>query len=287
MASVHSQWVCLKVAELAPGVVECRLARPEKRNALDHKSWDELREFFGAVAGDGSVRAVLLTGDGSMFCSGVDIAALQAIGSHSGEDVAHVALRIRASGKAWQDAFTNIEKCGKVVIACVHGMCVGAGVELIAAADIRFCTSDAVFALKEVDMGLAADVGGIQRFPKLVGNQSLVRELIFSGRNLTAVEALPFGLVSRVCPTRDEMVKDAIALAQTIGAKSPVALLGAKTLLNYSRDHTVDESLEFAITWNQGMLQSRDVAASAMAHMTKQPGKFEPLPSLPGHPSKL
>jgi len=253
---------------------------------LSGEAWDEIRDFFGAVANDGAVRVVLLTGEGSLFCSGVDFAAFNPA-TFTGEDVGHTALRIRRLGRSWQDAFSNVERCGKVVIACVHGSCIGAGVELISAADVRFCTADAVFALKEVDLGLAADVGGLQRFPKIVGNQSLVRELAFSGRNFTAAEALPFGLVSRVCPSREDMLRAALELAQMIAAKSPVAVLGAKTFLNYTRDHTVDDSLDYAITWNQGMLQSREVAASAMALMSRKTVKFPDLPPLPPVSSKL
>lgn len=285
MGVLEGSWTCLKASSHGHGIVECRLNRPEKRNALSTEAWDELRDFFGAVAGDGSVRVVLLTGEGSIFCSGVDFAAFS---FGTGEpDVGHTALRIRAIGKSWQDAFTNVERCGKAVIACVHGLCIGAAVELISAADIRFCTADAAFALKEVDLGLAADVGGLQRFPKLVGNQSLVRELVFSGRTFGAVEALPFGFVSRVCRTREEMLHTALELAKAIAAKSPVAMLGAKTLLNYSRDHSVDESLEYAITWNQGMLQSSEVGASAMALMSKKQATFRDLPTVPLITSKL
>mmetsp|Transcript_70359 Transcript_70359/g.228720 ORF Transcript_70359/g.228720 Transcript_70359/m.228720 type:complete len:289 (+) Transcript_70359:56-922(+) len=280
------QWETLKISAIAPGVVECRLHRPDKRNALSLRMWDEIRDFFGAISTDGSIRVVLLTGEGKLFCSGVDMEAFTAVGAPEG-DIGHTALKIRSVGKHWQDAFTNLEKCGKVVIACVHGACIGAGVELIAAADIRFCSADAVFGLKEVDVGLAADVGGLQRFPRLVGNQSLVRELVFSGRNLSASEALPFGLVSRICPSREALMQEAVELAKVIASKSPIALLGAKTLLNYSRDHSVDESLEYAITWNQSMLQSREVAGAAMAQLSKKPATFPDLPSFPRVSSKL
>eukprot|EP00927_Polykrikos_kofoidii_P073010 TRINITY_DN69084_c0_g1_i1.p1 TRINITY_DN69084_c0_g1~~TRINITY_DN69084_c0_g1_i1.p1 ORF type:complete len:320 (-),score=59.22 TRINITY_DN69084_c0_g1_i1:192-1046(-) len=277
-------WGGLRTLSLSPGVVECRLNRPEKRNAITNEMWVEIRDFFGAVAGDSSVRVVLLTGEGPLFCAGVDFAAFQ---FEKHEDVAHQALQIRSIGKGWQEACSNLEKCGKVVIACVHGACIGGAVELISAADVRFCTADAVFAMKEIDLGLAADIGGIQRFPKLVGNQSLVRELVFSGRNLSAAEALSLGFVSRVCTSREESLQAATDLASVISAKSPVALLSAKTLLNYSRDHTVDESLEYAITWNQAMLQSKEAAVAAMSLMTKTKAEFPELPSLPLVSSKL
>mmetsp|Transcript_17819 Transcript_17819/g.26920 ORF Transcript_17819/g.26920 Transcript_17819/m.26920 type:complete len:286 (+) Transcript_17819:81-938(+) len=285
MSVVQHPWETLKAIEAAPGVVECRLSRAEKRNAMSSKMWDEIREFFGMVAHDGTVRVVLLTGEGSLFCAGVDFEAFTLVPREP--DVGHTALRIRSFGCAWQDSFTNLEKCNKVVIACIHNLCLGAAVEMISAADIRFCTKDTVFSLKEVELGMAADVGGLQRFPKLVGNQSLVRELVFSCRNFSASEALPFGFVSKIFDERQAMYDAALEMAKSIAAKSPVAMYSAKHLLNYSRDHTVDESLDYSITWNQAMLQSKDVGKSTMALMKKKPASFPDLPATSSSYAKL
>merc|ERR1712150_141415 len=162
----------------------------------------------------------------------------------------------------------------------MHGACIGAGVEMVSAADMRFCTADTKFAVKEVDIGLAADVGGLQRFPKLVGNQSLVRELVFSCRNMSAAEAQKLGFVSSVFPSHEEMRAAALELAASIASKSPVAVMSAKTLMNYTRDHTVDEGLEYAITWNMGILQGKDTAKAAKALATKQKASFKDLPDI-------
>merc|ERR1719277_2092022 len=158
-----------------------------------------------------------------------------------------------------QDAITAIERCLKPTIAVIHGACVGAGVDLITACDVRLCSADAFFSVKEVAVGLAADVGTLARLPKIVGNDSLVRELALSARNFSAEEAKSFGLVSRVLGSTEEALADGISLAAQIAAHSPVAIVGTKKNLNYARDHTVQESLDFVKTWNACMLQSEDL----------------------------
>ncbi|CAE7231608.1 Ech1 [Symbiodinium natans] len=170
---------------------------------------------------------------------------------------------------------------------------------MITACDIRFCTEDrsqgrltgtwplrnqmftwpdAYFQAAEVDVGLAADVGGLQRFPKIIGNQSLVRELALSGRKMAATEAYQQGLVSRVCASKEAMMAEALDLAKAIAAKSPVATLGVKQFLNYARDHSVEESLEYAITWNMSMLQGADMALAAASMLQKSSPSFGNLP---------
>ncbi|CAE7816782.1 Ech1 [Symbiodinium sp. KB8] len=184
----------LAVTEAAPHVLHVELQRPQKLNALDMAFWEEIRTCFEAIALDVDTRVVLLSGAGRCFCAGLDLGAAMAMfGGSSGagqaeSDVARKALRVRAMGKAWQASFTSLEACGKAVIGCMHGAVVGAGLEMITACDVRFCTEDAYFQAAEVDVGLAADVGGLQRLPKIIGNQSLVRELALSGRRMAAAE---------------------------------------------------------------------------------------------------
>lgn len=279
----------LLILSVAENVYECRLNRPERKNALNEQMWDDLRGFFTRIAVDVRCRVVLLTASGTMFCSGLDISSpsVMHLAEKNDDDIAHKALIVRQTGKWWQDSFTALEKCGKTVISCSHGLAVGAGVEIQCAADIRFCTSDAKFRMGQVDIGIPPDVGGCQRFPKIVGNQSLVRELVLSCRNFEAQEAFSFGFLSRVVESREAMLEQALALAVMIASKSPVATLGAKTFLNYSRDHGVDESLEYAITWNQCMLQTSDMPTAAMALMSKQKPTFPNLPARLDHYSKL
>ncbi|CAE8599625.1 unnamed protein product, partial [Polarella glacialis] len=160
----------LKVTLAAPQVLHVELHRPDKLNAFDLPFWEEIRSCFGEIADDAEVRAVLLSGAGRFFTAGLDLSAAVAVtgATSAGElDVARKALHIRKLGKAWQDAFSNIERCGKAVIACMHGGVVGAGLEMTSACDIRFCTEDAYFQAAEVDIGIAADVGGCSDFRRL------------------------------------------------------------------------------------------------------------------------
>lgn len=144
------------------------------------------------------------------------------------------------------------------------------GVDLITACDIRYCAQDAFFQVKEVDVGLAADVGTLQRLPKVIGSQSLVNELAFTARKMMADEALDSGLVSRTFPDKDAMLDAAFALASEISSKSPLAVQGTKINLIYSRDHSVDESLHYMASWNMSMLQTQDIMKSVQAAMEKK-----------------
>lgn len=272
----------LRVFSPAPHVLHVELNRPDKLNAMDILCWQEVKACFDIIRSHAEARAVLLSGAGRLFCAGLDLqAAMSIFGSDSAQDVPRRALKIRHFGKAWQDAFTSIEICGKAVIACMHGACLGAALEMVSACDIRFCTEDTTFQLAEVNLGLASDVGGLQRLPKIIGNQSLVRELALSGRKMLANEAFQHGLVSRSFTAKEAMMAEALSLAKTIASKSPVATLGIKEFLNYSRDHSVSDSLEYAITWNMGMLQGADLAMATASMVQKSVPEFDNLPSVP------
>lgn len=177
----------------------------------------------------------------------------------------------------FQDSFTSIERCPKPVVAAIHGACIGGGVDLISACDVRYATKDAFFQIKEVDVGLAADVGTLQRLPRIVGGDSLVRELCYTARKLGADEALRCGLVSRLLEDKDAVVAAAVQTAELIAEKSPVAVQGTKHNLIYARDHSVPESLRYMATWNAAMLQSEDVMKAAVAAISKEKPKFKKL----------
>ncbi|XP_032533360.1 delta(3,5)-Delta(2,4)-dienoyl-CoA isomerase, mitochondrial, partial [Chiroxiphia lanceolata] len=166
------------------------------------------------------------------------------------------------------------------VIAAVHGPCIGAGVDLISACDIRFCSQDASFQVKEVDIGLAADVGTLQRLPKIVGSQSLVNELAFTARRMLASEALSCGLVSRVLPDKAALLEVALGVAVAIAARSPVAVQGTKINLVYSRDRPTPEGLQHMATWNMAMLQTEDILKSVQAALEKKGPEEVPFAKL-------
>lgn len=264
----------IQVTSAQKHVLHVQLNRPEKRNAMNRAFWRELVECFQKISKDSDCRAVVVSGAGKMFTSGIDLMDMASeLMQPSGDDAARIAWYLRDLISKYQKTFTVIEKCPKPVIAAIHGGCIGGGVDLVSACDIRYCTQDAFFQIKEVDMGLAADVGTLQRLPKVIGNQSLVNELTFSARKMMADEALDSGLVSRVFQDKDAMLNAAFALAADISSKSPVAVQGSKINLIYSRDHSVDESLDYMATWNMSMLQTQDIIKSVQAAMEKRDTK--------------
>lgn len=275
----------LAVSSPAEHVFQVEMNRPDKLNAMNIAFWEELPRCFQQLHDDKTCRVVVLSGAGKIFTAGLDLSSMaeQFLASPpSGEeepDVARKARNLHALITKFQHTFTAIEKCSKPVIAAVHNACIGGGVDMITACDIRYCTTDAYFQVKEVDLGLAADVGTLQRLPRVIGNASLVNELVFTARKMEAAEAHQVGLVSRVYPDKAQMMAGALAVAKQIASKSPVAVQGSKVHLVYSRDHSVEEGLRYMACWNMCMLQSEDLMKSAMSLMAKEkePPKFSNL----------
>ena len=259
-------------------VYHVELNRPESRNAMNPTFFDELKACFMQLQNDSNCRSIVLSGKGKGFTSGLDLKEVTNImNPGDSDDVGRKAFAIRKLVEHYQDSISSVEVCHKPVIACVHGHCVGGGIDLITACDIRYCSKDAWFSVKEVDIGLAADIGTLQRFPKTVGNDSLVRELVYTARKFTSEEAHKLGLVSKVVSDEENLMKEGLELAKVIASKSPVAVQGSKINLIYSRDHSVHEGLKYMISWNGSMLQSEDVLKAAMASMSKETPKFSKL----------
>jgi len=245
------------------------LNRPRKRNAINSVMWAELRECFAALQSLLTLRVVLLTGgESASFCGGIDISEFGS-GLEFGADAARSALRIRRKVIEMQQAFDAMEALSVPVVACVHGACVGAGVDMITACDIRWASSDAFFCVKEVDVGLAADVGTLARLPKVIGSASLVSELALTARAMGAAEAMSCGLVSCVTSDRGELMTRAKQLASLVAAKSPLAVIGTKHNLLYARDHTVAEANSHVALWNASCLQTEDIAKAVAGRGAK------------------
>jgi len=270
-AAVSYSYNSLNVTVPSPFVFNVEMNRPKKMNALNNEMWSEIGDVFTKLSTDADCRVVVLSGAGRMFSSGIDLGDLSQLASvvYSEDDIARKSMTMYNGVRHYQNMFTALEKCRKPVIGCVHNACVGAGVDLITAADVRLCTKDAWFCVKEVDMGLAADVGTLQRLPKVIGSQSLVNDLCLTARKMESGEAERCGLVSTVFLSREEMMAGALAMAANIASKSPVAVQGTKVNLVYSREHTVEEGLERIATYNMTMLQSEDLMKAAMAAMDK------------------
>ncbi|XP_005100943.1 delta(3,5)-Delta(2,4)-dienoyl-CoA isomerase, mitochondrial isoform X1 [Aplysia californica] len=268
----------LKVTSPEEYVKHVELNRPKKLNAMNTAFWNDMIDCFRKLAVDPECRVVILSGAGRMFTAGLDL-----YDNENQKDLAEAgdpsrkAIIIQRFLPKLQEAFNVMERCNKPVIAAIHNACIGGGIDMASATDIRYCTSDAWFQIKEIDIGLAADLGTLQRFPKIIGNDSLCRELVYTARKFTPEEAKHMGFISRIFPDKDAMMAASIELAKTIASKSPVAVQGSKVNLVYSRDHTVQEGLDYMVTWNSAMLQSEDTAKAVMGMMAKETPIFSKL----------
>jgi enoyl-CoA hydratase len=259
---------------VAGGVAVIELARPEKANALDLPMWHELREAMRWLDETPGARVGVLRGAGAGFTSGIDLSLLAGLREQIADPCeGRSREKLRRLVLDLQDTLTSIDRCRKPVLAAVHGACIGAGVDITTACDIRYCSADAVFSVKEVDVGLTADVGTLQRLPRLVG-EGMARELAYTGRNVGGREAREIGLVNRCYDTPAELATGVGAIAAAIAAKSPLAVRGAKEMISYTRDHSIADGLNYVATWNAAMLLSADLPEAINAARERRAPTF-------------
>ena len=254
-------------------VATVSLNRPDKANSMNAAMWDELQLCFEWLDEEPSVRAVVLAANGKHFCAGLDLEVFGGLHGSSGAP-SRRAETLRRTILRLQGNLSAIEKCRKPVLAAIHKACIGGGVDMICCADMRYATEDAFFSIREIDIGMTADVGTLQRLPKLIPD-GVVRELAYTGRNMEAEEARDVGLVNRVFEDRDTMLREVTAIARNIAAKSPLAVRGTKEMLLYSRDHSVAEGLNYIATWNSGMLCQADLQAGMQAQFENKQATYE------------
>nr|WP_175586196.1 crotonase/enoyl-CoA hydratase family protein [Pseudomonas sp. CM27] len=259
--------------ELTDNIAHVQINRPEKVNAMNAAFWEEIIEIFQWVDDTDAVRVVVISGAGKHFSAGIDLMMLASLAGQMGKDVGRNARFLRKTIQRLQASFTAVDKCRKPVLAAVQGYCIGGAIDLVSACDMRYCSRDAQFSIKEIDMGMAADVGTLQRLPRIIGD-GMMRELAFTGRSVEADEALRIGLVNRVYDDQAALLDGVFAIAREIAAKSPIAVAGTKEMLSYMRDHRIDDGLDYVATWNAAMLQSEDLRVAVAAHMSKQKPTF-------------
>lgn len=261
--------------ELHEQVAELRLNRAERSNAINEVMWQDIRAAFGWADATSAVRVVILSGAGKNFCSGIDLAMLAGVKSAvNHRDAARRQEALRRLIIDLQDCLTAVERCRKPVIAAIHGACIGAGVDLITCCDMRFGAADAKFSVREIDLGMVADVGTLQRLPRLVSDGT-ARELAYTGRLVAADEADRIGLVNRVFATPEDLTTGVRQVAKGIAAKSPLAVRGTKEMLNFGRDHSVADGLNYVATWNAAMLMSSDLGEAMTALGEKRLPSFD------------
>jgi len=256
------------------------LDRPEKLNAMAPDFWVDLPAVVSALGADPEVRVLVVAGRGGAFTVGIDLAAFGpafaagGVGeTPSGSGVAE-RMAFYHQVKRMQRTFSSLAECPKPVIAAVHGFCLGAGVDLITACDIRLAAADAVFSVRETRIAMVADVGTLQRLPAIV-NPGRVAEVVYTGRDFTAEEARDMGLVSHVFPDVETLHDAALAMAGAIAANSPLAVQGAKAVLGAGETRAVADRLDYVALWNAAFLHSNDLAEAMMAFVERRPAHFE------------
>jgi enoyl-CoA hydratase len=257
--------------EIADRVAHVRLSRPDELNTMTADFWRELPEIVTGISDEATARVVVISSTGRHFSAGMDLSVFTEPGHRSPDDVeaGRRNARLRGNALALQWSFTALEKARVPVIAAVQGGVIGCAVDLVTACDLRYATADAFFCVQEINIGMTADVGTLQRLGSIVG-QGFAREMAYTGRRYPAQRAYETGLVQGVYADQESLLDGVLDTAREIAAKSPLAVWGSKVSLNYARDHSVDESLEQIATWQAGMYQPDDMAEAFTAKAEKR-----------------
>ncbi|WP_239309367.1 MULTISPECIES: crotonase/enoyl-CoA hydratase family protein [unclassified Frankia] len=257
-------------------VVQVTLLGPGKGNAMGPQFWREIPVVFAALDADDSVRAVVLTGSGDNFCYGLDLRTmLEGIIGPNGTDVglAHGRTRMLHKLRALQGALTAVANCRKPVAAAISGWCIGSGVDLLAACDVRYASANAMFSVREVKVGIVADLGSLQRLPAIIGDGHL-RELALTGKDIDAIRAERIGLVNDVLPGPAATLAAAHAFADEVAANPPLVVEGVKEVLDAARSAAVDSGLRYVRAWNAAFLPSHDLSEAVNAFNERRPPNF-------------
>ncbi|MBJ7341666.1 crotonase/enoyl-CoA hydratase family protein [Mycolicibacterium sp.] len=260
--------------------IDARVARvtlvgPGKGNAMGPAFWAELPTAFAALDADPDVRAIVLTGSGKNFSYGLDLAAMGGTLTPMLEEGALAKQRtdFHAKLRAMQASITAVADCRTPVIASVHGWCIGGGVDLISAVDIRYASADAKFSVREVKLAMVADVGSLARLP-LILSEGHLRELALTGKDIDATRAEKIGLVNDVYPDAEASLAAAHDTAAEIAANPPLAVQGIKDVLDEQRTAQVSASLRYVAAWNSAFLASKDLTEGITAIFAKRPPEF-------------
>jgi enoyl-CoA hydratase len=267
--------------EVSDKVAHLVMNRPGKANSMIAPFWRELPEIVDELSDSGSVRAIVLSAEGKHFCSGMDLevfSANETVGPGQGNKGfrSRRGERFRTTALKLQDSFTSLERARVPVLAAIQGACVGGGIDMVSACDMRYVTKDAFFSIAEVNIGMTADVGTLQRMPKLVA-EGIVRELAYTGRRWSAAEAHAAGYANAIYEDHGSLLEGVLDVAGEIASKSPMAVWGTKQTMHYTRDHSVADSLEYIATWNAAMFDTDDMAEAFSSQMEKREPDFPDL----------
>ncbi|PPJ61228.1 hypothetical protein CBER1_06704 [Cercospora berteroae] len=268
------------VTQPIENVAVVEIDRPKKLNSFTSQMFTDLGNIFKKLSHDPDVRAIVLTAVGDRaFTAGLDVTAaadgplIKGAGAGEERDTARKAWDLRRHIKENQEPVSEIEKCEKPVICVMHGISYGAAIDISTCCDVRICSNDATFSVREVAIGLAADVGTLTRLPHTLVPMSWIKDICLTARDFSAEEALRMGFVSGVYDNKKAALDRGLELAKLIAEKSPIAVQGTKAVINYSRDHSVEDGLDYIAVWNAAMLQTKDVSDALLAGLGKNKRK--------------
>ncbi|WP_293678283.1 crotonase/enoyl-CoA hydratase family protein [uncultured Phenylobacterium sp.] len=277
-----TSWECFDVS-IEDKVAHIRLNRPDAFNSMNRAFWVELPAIVRAIDEEARARCIVISSTGKHFCAGMDLSVFQgpADGAAGSAPAARPNPQVSAEAairhlKHLHETFACLDEARMPVIAAIQGGCVGGGVDMSSACDIRYCSADAFFVIQEINIGMTADAGTFPRLCRLIP-EGWVRELAYTGGRLPAVRAREIGLVNEVFDTHEDVVAHALAVAREIAAKAPLAVTGSKVMINYARDHSIADSLDYLAVWQAGMFSRSDMAEAFKAKAEKRLGDFPEL----------
>ncbi|HNL52492.1 MAG: crotonase/enoyl-CoA hydratase family protein [Candidatus Nanopelagicales bacterium] len=273
------EWTCFDVT-VEEKVGHVRLNRPDALNTMIPQFWSELPQVIAELSDRGDVRAIVVSSTGKHFSAGMDLSVFTSSGLSLDGEPGRRNATFMLLVKRLQESFTALERARVPVLAAVQGGCIGGAVDMVCAADMRYASADAYFVIQETNIGMTADVGTLQRLPKLIPD-GVAREMVYTGRRMSAQRALEVGLVNEVFDDHEALVAGVLEIAAEIATKSPLTLWGAKEALVYARDHSVPDSLHQIALWQTGAFQPADMMESFAAKGEKRAPDYEDLPPAP------
>ncbi len=274
-------YTCFDV-NVADHIAHIQLKRPDAYNSMTRDFWNELPAIVNDINENAKARVIVISSTGKHFSSGMDLGVFTDPGAGVAEnDVERGRQRhaFRDWVKRLQGSFNCLDEARMPVLVAIQGGCIGGAVDMTSACDIRYATKDAFFCIQEINIGMTADVGTFPRLCHLIP-QGWVREMSYTGRRLPAEQAKAIGLVNEVYDSHKEMVAAVLATAKEIASKSPLAVAGSKVMINYARDHSIDDALDYIATWQTGMFTPADMMESFTAKGEKREAKFDDIQPL-------
>jgi len=281
-ATASTTYECFDVT-FEGGVAHIQMKRPEAMNSMIRAFWNELPAIVKDIDDNARARCIVISSTGKHFCAGMDLAVFAGGGSTVGAVGGGTEAERQTAGESFryhvrslQDSFSCLDQARMPVLVAIHGGCIGGAVDMTSACDIRYATRDAFFCIQEINIGMTADVGTFPRLCKLIP-EGWVRELAYTGRRLPAQKAMEIGLVNALFDTHEELVAHTLETAREIASKAPLAVAGSKVMINYARDHTIRDGLDYIATWQVGMFSPALMQEAFKAKQEKRDGDFPDL----------